>query len=235
PQRDRLIFAVDASLGVNSIDQVLARRPPLRIATGPNDGVNFVGLAAHTLLDAVGLSRATVESWGGEFLEDERPFPCIQWLAEGRANAIVQEAIMMPQWQRTAEARPLTFLPVPGQVLADLEAAFGWPRAAMPAGYFPGQSEGFETLDFSDFLALCRSDMPDDVAHLLAWCMGETRAALEAQYRHMPPDHSPVTYPLDPTQMGRTAVPLHPGAARYYQQLRPGEPAQQESRALIWA
>lgn len=234
PQRDRLVFAVSASLGVSTVEEVVERQLPLHIATGADDGVNFIGLAAHTLLDALGLGRTAVGGWGGGFLEDERPFPCLRWLAEGKANAIVQEAIMTPQWQRAAEAHPLTFLAIPGHVLADLETTLGWPRASVPAGYFPGQTAAFETLDFSDFLVLCRSDMPDDVAHLLAWCMGETRAALEAQYRHLPPDRSPVTYPLDPAQMGRTPVPLHPGAAHYYEQL-PAIPSTQQDRPLIWA
>lgn len=236
PQRDRLVFAVSAGCGVSTVEEVVARRLPLRIATGANDGVNFIGFAAQALLAAVGVGRATLESWGGEVLEDERPFPCLQWLAEGRANAIVQEAVMMPQWQRMAEAQPLSFLAIPNHVLAYLDARFGWPRATIEAGYFPGQREAFETLDFSDFVVLCRADMPEDVAHLLAWCMGETGAALEAQYRHMPPAHSPVSYPLDPVQMGRTRVPLHPGAARYYEQLTAaGSTSSRESRPMIWA
>jgi TRAP-type uncharacterized transport system substrate-binding protein len=46
--------------------------------------------------------------------------------------------------------------------------------------------------------------------------MSETRAALEAQYRHILPERSPVSYPLDPAKMARTPIPLHTGAARYY-------------------
>ena len=48
--------------------------------------------------------------------------------------------------------------------------------------------------------------MPDDVAHLIAWCLGETRGALERQYRHLPPNRSPVSYPLDPAKMARTPI-----------------------------
>ena len=79
-----------------------------------------------------------------------------------------------------------------------------------------GLDAPLETLDFSDFLVMVRADMPEDVAYLITWCMGETRAVLEAQYRHIPPERSPVSYPLDPAKMARTPIPLHPGAARYY-------------------
>jgi len=61
---------------------------------------------------------------------------------------------------------------------------------------------------------LCKED---DIAELLAFCIAETSEALEVQYRHIPPDRSPVTYPLVAAEMvNRTAIPLHPAAARYY-------------------
>jgi hypothetical protein len=62
-----------------------------------------------------------------------------------------------------------------------------------------------------------------DVAYLAAWCMVKTRRALEAQYAHLPQDHSPVTCPLVPADMARTPVPLHPPAARAHAELD-GEP-----------
>jgi uncharacterized protein len=49
--------------------------------------------------------------------------------------------------------------------------------------------------------------------------LGETRHLIESQYWHLPPERSPITYPLDPTAMGRSPIPLHPGAARYYEAL----------------
>ena len=66
------------------------------------------------------------------------------------------------------------------------------------------------------------SDLDDDVAYAVAWVLGETRHLLEGQYRHLLPERSPVTYPLDPPAMGRTPIPLHPGAARYYEALPVG-------------
>jgi uncharacterized protein len=66
------------------------------------------------------------------------------------------------------------------------------------------------------------SDLDDDVAYAVAWVLGETRHLLEGQYRHLPLERSPVTYPLDPPTMGRTPIPLHPGAARYYEALPVG-------------
>ncbi|MGV9675542.1 TAXI family TRAP transporter solute-binding subunit [Nocardia sp. NPDC003482] len=210
PQRDRLVCAIHRDVGVSSFAELRDLKPRLTLATSVNDGVNGVGLAAHELLTRSGVD---VIGWGGTLLEDERPFETFDHVLAGRANAVVHEAVMLPHWQRFGG--DYRFLPVEPEVLAGLETDFGWPAATVAEGFFPG-ADGFRTLDFSDFLVLTRSDLSDDVAYAVAWVLGETRHLIEAQYAHIPPERSPITYPLDPKTMGRAPIPLHPGAAAYY-------------------
>lgn len=216
PQRDRLVVAVHRTLEITTFAQLREREPVLRLATSVNDGINHVGLAAHAILDRAGVD---VVGWGGRFLEDERPFESLDHVLTSRANAIAHEAVMLPHWQRFAP--DYRFLPVEDDVLTALESDYGWPAATVADGYFPGAG-AFRTLDFSDFLVVTSSDLDEDVAYAVAWVLGETRHLLEAQYHHLPPERSPVTYPLDPPAMGRTPIPLHPGAARYYEALPVG-------------
>ncbi len=213
PQRDRLVVGVARTWGITSFAQLRAERPALRLATSFDDGINHVGLAAREIL---GRSGVDIEGWGGCYLRDERPFETLAHVAEGRADAIVHEAVMLPAWQEIGA--DLHFLPVEEPVLTELETELGWPDAHLPAGYFPGAPE-LHTLDFSDFLLVTRADLPEDLAYAIAWVLGETRAVLERQYAHIPPERSPVTYPLDPIAIGTTPIPLHPGAARYYDTL----------------
>ncbi|MFD4603066.1 TAXI family TRAP transporter solute-binding subunit [Streptomyces sp. NPDC058464] len=210
PQRDRLVVAVHKDLGITSFAELREQKPALTLATSIHDGVNHVGLAAHEVLTRSGVD---VKGWGGELLEDERPFESLDHVKEGRANAIVHEAIMLPVWQEIG--RHLNFLEVEEDVLERIHEDFGWPAATVDDGYFPGRS-AFRTLDFSDFLVLTRADLADDVAYAIAWVLGETRHIIEGQYRHLAPERSPITYPLDPATMGKSPIPLHPGAARYY-------------------
>jgi TRAP-type uncharacterized transport system substrate-binding protein len=219
PQDDRLVVGLDASLGITTFAELREAAPALRIAASPDDGVNFVGLAAHTLMAAAGIDDATVEAWGGKYVEDERPFPCIERYGSGVCNAIVHEAIMAPHWRPALEERPISFLPVEASVLETLEREYGWPSGTVEPWRFPALETAFTTLDFRDFLVMTTTDLPDDVAHLLAWCLGETRQGLERQYRHIPPEFSPVTYPLDPVAMGTTPIALHDGAVAYYETL----------------
>ena len=209
-QRDRLVVAVDADLPVATVADLAAVPGGVTVATSPDDGVNLIGLAAHKALRLAGVNPDRLS-----FRYDERPFPAIGWFADGEADVLIHEAIMTPHWQRIAAKRPVRYLPWGDDVLTAF-AAEGWPSATVEAGYLPGLTEDLRTLDFSDFVLLCRPDLADDVAYLAGWCMVKTRRALEVQYAHLPQDHSPVTYPLVPADMARTPVPLHPAAARAY-------------------
>jgi NMT1-like family len=212
-QRDRLVVAVDAELPASTVADLAAVGGDVTIATSADDGINLIGLAAHKALRLAGVDIRALS-----FRYDERPFPPISWFADGEADVLIHEAIMTPHWQRIAAKRPVRYLPWGDDVLAAF-AAEGWPAATVEAGYLPGLEEDLQTLDFSDFVLLCPQALADDVAYLAVWCMVKTRRALEAQYAHLPPDHSPVTYPLVPADMARTPIPLHPAAARAYADL----------------
>jgi hypothetical protein len=189
----------------------------LRVATSPDDGINLIGLAAHKALRLAGIDPDLLA-----FSYDERPFPAIAAFAAGTADVLIHEAVMTPHWQRIDRRRPVKYLPWGDTVLEAFEAE-GWPRAVVPAGYLPGLGRDLTTLDFSDFVVLCREDLADEIAYLATWCMVQKRPALAAQYAHIPADHSPVTYPIVPADMARTPLPLHPAAARAYADLAASE------------
>jgi len=216
PQDDRLVIAVDSKYGIASLDDLRRAKPPLTMAVAMDDGCNMVGYATNRLLDAAGLSRATIEGWGGSFVEGEAPWDTIGLAIDGTADAVIFEAIMTPFWTRLQDRREMTFVPIDDDVLDALEAQYSWPRGSVPQSRFKGLAGSFQTLDFSDFLLLCRDDLDDEIAYLMTWCACETTATIESQYKHLAPEDSPLTYPLDPAKMARTSVPPHPGARKYY-------------------
>jgi TRAP-type uncharacterized transport system substrate-binding protein len=110
----------------------------------------------------------------------------------------------------------MTFLPFEDSALDELESKYAWRRAKVAADRFPGLPGPFQALDFSDFLLVCRDDFADDVAYVIASLLCETPQILESQYRHIPPQDSPVTYPLQPHKIAATPIPLVLGAERYY-------------------
>jgi TRAP-type uncharacterized transport system substrate-binding protein len=213
PQVDRLVVAVRADAGVDSFASWREQRAGLRVATAPDDGDSFIGYGARALLAAEGIDGAT-------FVPPESGLLSVfDAVRSGRADALAFEAIMLPPWRELAAEPGLRFLSCSDRALDHLEATLGWPSASIAAGAFPGCDEPVQCLEFSDFLVVCRDDLPDDLAYLIASSLVETRASFEAQYRHLPPERSPVTYPLDPARMGTSPIPLHPGAAAYFDQL----------------
>jgi len=215
PHRDRLVIAIDAELPVHSVADLITCADQLVIATCPDDGVNMVGFAAHTALRLAGADPDGLVAAGARFDYDERPFPGLQHFADGSANVLIQEAIMTPGWQRIAANRPVRYLDWGDDVFKGF-AEHGWGEATVTAGYLPGLQADLRALDFADFLLVCRDDFDDDLAYLVTWCMIRTRQALEAQYAMLPQERSPLVIPIDPVEMAKTPIPLHPAAERAY-------------------
>ncbi len=218
PQDDALVFAIDARFGVENFADLRARRPAFTLSTALDDGVNMTGFAAHRMLEASGVSAATIESWGGKLLLGEAPWDTIPLVAAGKADAILFEAVMTPYWRDMCAAKRMSFLPFEDSALSQVEDKFKWNRKEIAADRFPNLPGSFQALNFSDFLLFCRDDFPDDIAYTIASILCETPELLESQYRHLAPTDSPVTYPLDPRKMAATSIPLAPGAERYFRE-----------------
>jgi TRAP-type uncharacterized transport system substrate-binding protein len=218
PQTDRMVFAIDPKFGVNTFEDLRRVQPPIQIATSPDDGTSMIGYVAARFMEAHGIDAAVLASWGGGYLTAPRPDQALARMERGEADAVLQEAIMTPWWQTMMRVRQAVALPAEAGALRQLQTQLGLSSALLPADYLPGCSDPLPALDFSDFVVIVREDMAVDVAHLLTWCLVETRDAIERQFRHIPAERSPLSYPLEPARMARPPLPLHPGAEHYYRE-----------------
>jgi TRAP-type uncharacterized transport system substrate-binding protein len=111
----------------------------------------------------------------------------------------------------------MRFIPFERQAL-DRMKQIGLRPAVLPQGKLKADRD-IPCLDWSHWAVIVREDMSEDVAYRIASVMVEERAELEARYRHLPPERSPMTYPIDPYKMWQgIGAPLHPGAERYYRE-----------------
>ena len=218
PQNDRMVMAVRKDFGIRSFADLRAKKPKLRIVAGLDDGVSFMGMGAQLLMLANGITRAEFESWGGTYLEEEHPRQCTQAVIDGKADAIIQEAVMNSYWTDLANKVELDFLPVEAEAKAILARDYGMPTAKLPQGFLRGLDREMEFLDFSHFEILTTTDLPEDIAYALAWALIERFGTLQGMYSHLPPDRSPISYPIKPKEACRTLIPLHPGAERYFRE-----------------
>jgi TRAP transporter TAXI family solute receptor len=219
PHRDRVVFTVRADTGIASFADLREHSGPLRIATSSPASTSYVGLAVDQVLRRSGVEPSQLEARGGKLLFRSGSWECIKLLESGAADAVFHEAMMTPPWLQMTKNRPMNFLAVEEAVLDEVWNEYRWPRATIPTGQFEGVDEPVPTIDFSDWLVLCRSDMPDDVAHLLTWALVAQRAGIDKYYEHIPVERSPLWYPIDPRAMSKTTIDLHPGAAQLYQEL----------------
>ncbi|KAK5060171.1 hypothetical protein LTR84_010055 [Exophiala bonariae] len=218
PQRDRMILAVHPKLGVQSFEDIRQTAPALEIATSKDDGTSFIGYVATQLLAAHGITTETLRKSGGKFVEFTRPHECLAAAIDGRANAVIQEAIMLPEWNELVEKHGWIPIQVETAAIKSLLVP-GFSGDSLPEHFWSTRPDEIHAIDFSDFLLVVRDDMPSDVAELLTWCLVHTRANLERQFKHIPPEKCALTYPLDPVAMSKTSLELHPGARKVYQDI----------------
>ena len=221
PHRDRMVLAIAEDFaeryGIRSFHDLREKKPPIRIVTGLNDGINHIGFVAERILNAYGIQWDDIRSWGGEWFEIERPPKAPKLVVSGEVDAIFYEAIMT--WHWFTDRRQMRFLEIDEPQLQSLNQDYGYQRAVIDAGEFRGLARPVPTLDWSQWLVLVRSDMPDDVARLMARVIVEDRDDFEVKYRHIPVMESPLHYPIRPEELWKTMpVPLHPGARSYYRE-----------------
>ncbi|MGC0239411.1 TAXI family TRAP transporter solute-binding subunit [Arthrobacter sp. SD76] len=216
PHRDAMIPVVRADTGFTSLADVAASDAPLRVSLGVNDPDGFMGFGADIVLAAGGVDLDRIVRNGGTVTRHEQPFDAVADLREGRADVMVSEAIMTPDWQALAREQQVQFLSLGESEVAALKEAWGLGVIEVPAGYFPNAEYPVVALDYSDWICVTTTELDNETATLLARAFVENTAEFERGYRHLPVDYSPLRYPIDFRDAEHLTIPLHPAAERVY-------------------
>lgn len=212
PSADRFVVAIRKSLGIRSLAELKSAGRPLRISIR-EDSTHSTLVLIDQLLGSYGITLADFETWGGTIQRvggpgDERR---IAELRSGSIDLVFDEGIRT--WLDAALAAGLVPLETEPEVFAHL-SALGWRRMNLAKERFPLLPRDYDCIDFSGWPLYTRASLPDQVAY-------DVCAAFAARAGEMPWEAGTYTgvgqlfHETDATPMG---VPLHSGAARWYEE-----------------
>jgi TRAP-type uncharacterized transport system substrate-binding protein len=216
PHIDCVVFAVDSRTGIESLEQLVDERFPLRLVTGRrsapgnHDVLTFV---VEEVLREYGASYADIEAWGGSVTYGGATHIGGRLLFEDSVDALFHEARTQPIWREIADARPLNFLEVSGEVREALRQRYGLAGYTIEPGDYRGVDAPVRTVDFSGWLLFCHEDLPFDHAYAFAAACAE----IGGNSPELPADvRRSLQMPIDVDYLFReTAIPLHPGAEAF--------------------
>ena len=214
PSWDRLVFAVRADTGIQSIEEIKAKRFPLRVSTRMTGSLLSTLFIIDEVLKGYGFSLSDIKSWGGKIMRVCNPSSPERGhhLRSSEADAVFDEGLK--SWGDLALQSGMRFLPIRADVLKRLER-LGFTSAPVTNKEFSGLKEPITTVDFSGWPLLCRSDLAPEFAYKMA-------AAIDSCHEQIPVDHfdrRPMTMRefCQGSDGGPLTIPLHRGAKKYYE------------------
>jgi TRAP-type uncharacterized transport system substrate-binding protein len=202
-----LLVAAKADSGVADLHDIKDKRLPLHILATNNGGV-----LASDILDYYGLTKESVESWGGSRVINVNPFNTKE---RENPDVIISFGNLgnVPEydfWYQDSQKYDLKYLALPSDLLDKLAANYDLERVTIPQGLLRGVDQPIPSVGRTGTVIYGRADMPDDFAYTLAKALDEHQDLL--QWSNL--DFSYNVH----TVWKASDVPLHPGAARYYRE-----------------
>ncbi len=211
PSWDRLVVAVARNLGIQTMEELVEKRPVLRASVAVNDCVDF---AIDAMLKAHGLELDSFVEWGGVIERVERPSNPRRrdGIISGDINMVIDEG--MDSWGDVAVQHGMVFLHFSPKALKKLER-YGFTRARLGGGRLKGDfDEATEVVDYSGWPIITHGNLADELAYQFV-------ATLDHLHDEIPYDSAqvpPMSSLCRSTEEGPLDIPLHPGAERYYRE-----------------
>jgi hypothetical protein len=194
---------------IRSIAEIKEKKIPVRLGTGPQGSLNEY--IARLILAANDLTYEEIESYGGsvakagfEVLRDQ--------FADKRLDMIIGITTAgHPNTAQLSIAPGQRFLGLSDKAIEYL-VQHGFAPATMPPGMFEGQDEPVHGVGFTTSLYASTAVSEED-AHAITKAIMERRENIKRAFGSM--EGWTAAGSLEP---GNLAVPLHPGAEKYYKE-----------------
>ena len=204
-----LHFIVSKKSGIKSIQQIKDNKMPIRISMSHTAGNSY--LFGKWVLEEYGISQKDIASWGGKIYTPSTN-DAAAMMKDGQLDAALWigpgESFMVLDIMNSVD---LDILPIDEKVLDSLNKKYGLGRGVIPASAYGGKfGRDILTVNASTELMI-NKNVPDDIVYKMVKAICEKSADIIIA--------SPYWSKLSPETAGRgLAMPLHPGAERYYRE-----------------
>ena len=194
--------------GHRTLEQALLSDQPIRVVMKPQG--SSVPLVVDLIFELLGTSRERIESNGGRIIQvTANQIPSL--FRDGGADLYFETALRghpaVTEVSRTVDVR---FIDLPGRVLSRLSER-GIKSSPMPQ-WFRGQSGPTQAVELGT-IVIAHEALASDLAYLITKTICENKDRMAKAHK--------AWGDFDPTQAGspeKAAIPLHPGAERYYRE-----------------
>jgi TRAP-type uncharacterized transport system substrate-binding protein len=211
PSWDRFVYVLHPRTKLKSLAEIKEKRYPLRLSIR-EDAHHSTRVLVDQTLAAYGFTLSDLESWGGSLQLNGGPGDKrrLDALHAGTIDAIFDEGLML--WFDEALAAGMRPIPLDEPAFRKLQA-IGWRRVVIPAGRFPHLKSNHDCLDYGGWPLYTRASLPDDDAYKVC-------AAIAARQKEIYWEDSftGIAQLGQDTDATPRDVPLHPGAAKWYQE-----------------
>lgn len=177
-------------------------------------GIGAVGSSTHFAVDKFlqnyGVDYATLEANGSTLLSGASQSQTdayqnrqidVYFNTIGINSSVIQEAVT---------SRNSVLYDIPEHVRQNMVDELGYIHSVIPAGTYPRQTEDVNTVDLSTIF-FTRADVSEEIVYEITKAMAENKERLVSAFAGFAS--------WEPEQLAvGTAIPLHPGAERYYRE-----------------
>ena len=217
PHHDCVLFAVSKATGIASLDDLVERRYPLKVATGRknHDQLDLVSFVVDSVLKEYGGSLEMLQQWGGDVTFSGKTTEGLPLMMDGKVEAVFNEAQMMPMWDQLIAKTEVDFLSVDEEIIGRLDQKLGLGKVVIGTERFPSLTREIRTVGFGGWLLFSSAELPDEIAYQITRAAVDTRQVIEKKYGGG--KHASLAAEIRPEAMCRDClIPLHPGADAYY-------------------
>lgn len=201
-------FIIDKKTGLTSIDEIKAKKYPLRVAV--NRQGTLMEISAQKVFAAYGISFEDIEKWGGKVHKIPGPEAMDLWDA-GQLDAIVEfSQYPSSRFIEHSKKHELAMLPISQDKMAEVCKQLGSTPAVMPKGSYPFQPEDCPTIN-TKLLLITSAEQSDAVVQGVLKAMVANLDYLHKVHANL--------QDLSPQLMSDgLLVELHPAAKAFYRE-----------------